>query len=178
MRLHAKTIHGKAITACFVALSLLSCAPAGEEAVSFDEDAVAREVKAAREALDAAMVAEDIDGYLVHFMEDAVWMPPNAEEFIGHAAARQKLGFLFQSADVEGTTQIEEEVVMGPEWVADRGQYHIMLYPKQGEGEPVGDVGSYLALWKKDADGKWKIAADIWNSDRGTTLPDKLAEQK
>lgn len=178
MRLHAMTIRGKALAACFVALSLFSCAPAGEQAAPFDEDAVAREVKAARKALDAAMAAEDIDGYLAHFLEDAVWMPPNSEEFIGHSLARRKLESLFQFADVEGTTQIEEQVVMGPDWVADRGEYHILLYPKDGEGEPVGDVGSYLALWKKDADGKWKIAADIWNSDRGTTLAAELTGQK
>ena len=123
------------------AFLLLACAPAGEQAAaSMDEDAVAREVKAARAELDAAMMAEDVDAYLAHFMEDAVWMPPNSEEFIGHAAARQKLQSLFASVDVEGDTTIEEEVVMGPKWVAERGEFHIMLYPKEGDAEPVANV--------------------------------------
>jgi ketosteroid isomerase-like protein len=29
----------------------------------------------------------------------------------------------------------------------------------------VADRGKYLAVWKKQADGSWKIEADMWNSD-------------
>ena len=110
--------------------------------------------------------------------QELSWMPPNSEEFIGHSAARQKLESLFASVDVEGDTKIEEQVVMGPNWVADRGEYHVMMYPKQGDAEPVGGVGSYLSLWTKDADGKWKIAADMWNNDRGGTLAEKAMGEK
>ena len=39
-----------------------------------------------------------------------------------------------------------------------------------GDAEPVHEVGSYLALWTKDTDGSWKIAVDMWNSDRSPAM--------
>jgi ketosteroid isomerase-like protein len=32
-------------------------------------------------------------------------------------------------------------------------------------GKPVNDRGKYVEVWEKQADGKWKCGADIWNSD-------------
>jgi ketosteroid isomerase-like protein len=33
------------------------------------------------------------------------------------------------------------------------------------EGIPATDKGKYLAVWKKQADGGWKVIEDIFNSD-------------
>ena len=32
-------------------------------------------------------------------------------------------------------------------------------------GKTVNDRGKYLEVWEKQADGTWKVVADIWNSD-------------
>ncbi len=32
-------------------------------------------------------------------------------------------------------------------------------------GRPVKDHGKYVEVFKKQADGTWKVVADIWNSD-------------
>ena len=69
--------------------------------MDFDEDELARAVKAKRADVDAAMRAEDLDAYLSYYMEDAVWLPPGAEEY-GKAAARQKLTSFFRSVNLEG----------------------------------------------------------------------------
>ena len=37
-----------------------------------------------------------------------------------------------------------------------------------GEGKPVDLTGKYVTVWKKDADGKWKIYRDIFNDDSPT----------
>ena len=80
--------------------------------------------------------------------------------------------------DVEGDSTIEEQMVMGPNWVGERGQFSIALSPKEGEGDSMHQVGSYLALWTKDTDGKWKIACDMWNSDRGTPWAELVGGKK
>ena len=41
-------------------------------------------------------------------------------------------------------------------------------------GKPVNDHGKYVEIFKKQADGTWKVVADIWNSD----LPASAAEKK
>jgi ketosteroid isomerase-like protein len=35
-----------------------------------------------------------------------------------------------------------------------------------GEGQPDVDyTGKYVVLWRKQTDGSWRVAADIWNPD-------------
>jgi len=41
-------------------------------------------------------------------------------------------------------------------------------------GKSLKDHGKYVEVWKKQADGTWKVVADIWNSD----LPVAAAEKK
>ena len=41
------------------------------------------------------------------------------------------------------------------------------------DGKPIPDKGKYVVVWKKDASGKWKVVADIFNSD----LPAAPAKQ-
>jgi len=36
-------------------------------------------------------------------------------------------------------------------------------------GKSVKDHGKYIEVWEKQADGKWKCGADIWNSDLPAT---------
>ena len=43
------------------------------------------------------------------------------------------------------------------------GTYVLTLHDPKGE--PVTDRGKYVTVWKKQADGSWKVAADIFNSD-------------
>ena len=52
------------------------------------------------------------------------------------------------------------------------GTYEVTV--NDASGKPVNDRGKYLEVWKKQADGKWKCGADIWNSD----LPVAPAEKK
>jgi ketosteroid isomerase-like protein len=43
------------------------------------------------------------------------------------------------------------------------GSYTLTM--KDAQGNPVTDHGKYTEVWKKQADGKWKTVADMWNSD-------------
>ncbi len=161
----------KIITLGVLGLFLVACGgPSSPSPMDIDEDELARAVKAVRADLDTAMRGGDVDAYLSHYMDDAVWLPPNAEEYIGTAVARQKLISFFRSVNLEGGSTVEEQAVMGPNWIGERGQFSVVLLPKQGDAEPVHEVGSYLALWTKDTDGEWKIAVDMWNSDRAPSL--------
>src|SRR5205823_2133575 len=43
------------------------------------------------------------------------------------------------------------------------GTYEFSI--NDASGKPFNDRGKYLEVWKKQADGNWKCAADMWNSD-------------
>ena len=40
-----------------------------------------------------------------------------------------------------------------------------MTFIPANSTEPVTDNGKYLDIWQKQADGSWKVKADIWNSN-------------
>ncbi len=48
------------------------------------------------------------------------------------------------------------------------GTYHMQL--PDGDGNTVEIDGKYLSLWKRQPDGSWKIAVDMFNSD-GPPVP-------
>ena len=52
------------------------------------------------------------------------------------------------------------------------GTYEMTM--NDANGKPVNEQGKYLEVWEKQADGKWKCGADIWNSD----LPVAPVEKK
>ena len=112
-----------------------------------------------------AVANGDVDGYLAAYADDAVWMPPATEEIMGKAAAKQIMQGVLDEITVEEQITMEEQVVLSPDWVLDRGTYALTRTPKAG-GEAEEAVGTFLTLWNRQEDGSWKIAYDIWNSDR------------
>ena len=48
------------------------------------------------------------------------------------------------------------------------GTYHMQL--PDGDGSVVEIDGKYLSVWKRQPDGRWKIAVDMFNSD-GPPVP-------
>ena len=123
------------------------------------------EVHAAADVRLHALESGDVEAYLSVYTEDAVWMPPaSAMEIVGKEAARQRIKQSFDAATLEPVIQSREQTVMSPDWIADRGQYSILVTPKGG-GDSRQEVGSFLTIWRRDAAGKWKIYFDIWNTN-------------
>lgn len=113
-----------------------------------------------------ALAAKNTDTYLGAYAEDAIWMPPNADSIIGKAAAKARLEGSLKDVTFSVSQKTEEQLVAGDECVIERGTFIATRTEKDGkETAPV--VGSYLSVWKKQADGQWKIVYDIWNNNRG-----------
>jgi ketosteroid isomerase-like protein len=110
-----------------------------------------------------AVGAHDLDGTVSYYSDDASVLAPNApiattKEAIraGWAAsASPGVDLSFQPTKVE--------VASSGDMAYDVGTYAVSM--KDAQGNPVTDHGKYVAVWKKQADGKWKAVADTWNSD-------------
>jgi len=46
----------------------------------------------------------------------------------------------------------------------ERVEYTASAWPAEG-GPPVQDVGKGVHVYRRQTDGSWKLAQDIWNSD-------------
>jgi uncharacterized protein (TIGR02246 family) len=148
----------------FMAPLAVCQAPAPEVGPLSEEDVAA--IKASPEAFAKTVLAGDWAAYAALFTEDAVFMPPNVPVVEGRVAIQAFL------EPFSSFTQAELTIVQidGRGNLAFvRGQYS-ETFMVEGTPEPIHDTGKYVEIWRKQPDGKWLIAVQIFNSD--LPLPD------
>jgi uncharacterized protein (TIGR02246 family) len=151
----------------FLSFSLISCKGTQEEAVQ-------------EEVMDLAQVRQSIEGANVKFGEavrmgdaaalaglytdDARLLPPNSEMIAGKDGIEAFWGGGLQMGIKDAVLTTVDVLGMG-DMVCEIGKYNLTIQP---EGQDAfEDSGKYLVIWKKAADGTWKLHVDIWN----TSLP-------
>lgn len=110
--------------------------------------------------------AKAVDSLVAGFYaEDAVVMPPNHPIVEG----RDKIRTFFRGLIDSGFSSISLETTT-VESVGNlaygRGRYTLSMSPPGGS--PVRDVGKYIVVYRRRADGSWRAAADIFNSDQAS----------
>ena len=95
---------------------------------------------------------------------DAVLMPPHSPAVLGEAIRPFFQEAFFDLFRVKVSLASDEIQILGDR-AFRRGTFTLTLTPKSG-GEDIGDQGKYLEIWERQTDGSWKIARDIWNSDK------------
>ena len=97
------------------------------------------------------------------YTENAVLMPPGEPAVTGRKAIELKLQTTFDRFTAVLNVTFDEIEISG-DWAFERGSYTLTLTPKV-EDEPIREVGKYLLILRRNSDGSWKLARDIWNSD-------------
>jgi ketosteroid isomerase-like protein len=112
----------------------------------------------------SAAERHDVERILSYWTEDAVVLPPGLPAVVGKAALRQY---------VEGSMQIpgfritweSKDVMLSPD-----GQLAYMfsrnaVTVNAPDGTPVTTEGRAVTIWRRESDGEWRCAVDIWNAD-------------
>jgi uncharacterized protein (TIGR02246 family) len=114
-----------------------------------------------------AAIAKDFATWASIFMEDAVISPPNQPAVKGRAAIRVWLEKLPPISDFK----LHNEKVEGREDLAYIiGTYTMTMEPPGAPG-PIKDSGKFVTVLRKQADGRWLGAVDIFNSDLPAAPP-------
>jgi uncharacterized protein (TIGR02246 family) len=96
------------------------------------------------------------------YTEDAKVLVPNVEAISG----RQGIQALFKSLMEMGVREVTLETV-DVEYLGDVayevGAYTLKIEPEGGQA--ATDKGKYVVIWKRQADGRWKLHVDIWNTN-------------
>jgi len=129
---------------------------------------LAAEEKAIRDAdvqWSKAASSRDLNTTLSYYSDDASVFPPNAPLANTKDSIKAAWSGLVGPPDV--TTSWEEtkiEVAKTGDMAWAMGTYKIDM-------KPAADKGKFVEVWKKQADGKWKCVADIFNSDLPPAAP-------
>lgn len=121
---------------------------------------VPEELKQAEQEWAALFNAKDAPGLAGRYTEDGMRLPPDATWVVGREAVQAHL----QGELDAGLTNIKLEPSEGGSegnlgWVV--GEF-MVDYPTEG-GETGTATGTYSVVYRKEADGVWRLAVDTWN---------------
>ena len=130
-----------------------------------DTQASMSAVKAADTQWAKAPAAHDVETTLSYYADVAYAMPPN-QEMASNKSSIRKIWTdrLAKGTDVTWTPGVADISSAG-DLVYLEGYYIDTTKPAKGKGAPSLERGKYLSVWKKQADGTWKVVANTWNSD-------------
>ncbi len=128
---------------------------------SVDKQAIEDSIRAMDQRWSDAAGRHDAQAFASFYADDAVLMPPNMEPAEGGDAIRNaSAGLLADSSTTISFAPDQVHVADAGDIAWERGKWQA----KGGDGD-VLDHGKFIVVWKKTADGSWKVAADIFNSD-------------
>ena len=119
-------------------------------------------------AADAAWVktaeSAQLDGFLSFYSDDAVALPDNGPLTTGKEPLRKLLAGFFTLPGFSLTWKAATvEAARSGEMGYSRGAY--VLTMNDANGNPMTQHGKFVEVWKKQSDGSWKCAVDIFNDD-------------
>ena len=109
-----------------------------------------------------AFGGRDVDRILSYWTDDAVVFPPGLPPLIGKAALREYVenslripGFKisWQSTDVKFSPDLKLAYMFSENSVTMNGP----------DDKPVTTKGRAVTIWRREPNGEWRCAVDIWN---------------
>lgn len=148
-------------------LALTACEPsqqdtAGEQmemAMALDRGQLQEAIEAINAQFTEAIQAGDAAAVAGFYSDDPTLLPPEAEMLRGLEAVRE----MWAAAFAEGGFTLNFNTVSvdgAGEFAYEIGTWSMPA----AEGAGAAEQGKYLVVWKRGADGSWKLHADIWNS--------------
>ena len=125
--------------------------------------ATTAEVEKATSAFHEALRTNDSATFLSFVADEVVMMPPGEAPVRGKEALRAWYTAFLSRYRTVSLTLGHREVLVGEAFAVELGSFEWGLAPAGG-GNPVVDRGNYMQVWKRQSDGQWRFAREIWNS--------------
>jgi uncharacterized protein (TIGR02246 family) len=154
------TVLSRAVVAGGIGLLLISLTAEGQTGKSLSEADLKKIDDLSQAAMKAAL-ARDFATWAALFLDDAVLNPPNEPAVKGRAAIRAWLEKFPPITEFK----LNHEKVEGREDLAYvLGTYTMTITPP-GAPAPVKDSGKFVTVVRKQRDGRWLGAVDMFSSD-------------
>ena len=111
-----------------------------------------------------ASEGRDVDRILSFWTDDAIVLPPGLPAVIGKAALRQ---YVESSLRIPGfrITWSSTDVALSPDaqlaYFVSRNE----ITMNSQDGIPVTTHGRAITIWRRESDGQWRCAVDMWNEE-------------
>ena len=112
-----------------------------------------------------ASLSHDINLILNVFTDDAILMPPNDTTVFGKDEIRSWWEDYFSFFRITSVKETERQMTVVGNQAFDRQSFSVTIVPKERGARILDDIRS-LIVWRREADGTWRIAQQIWNSTK------------
>lgn len=151
---------------------VVACLVLPAEARAQDETAAVRqEIERINAALVRWYEAGQVDSVAAYMAEDVWQLPPMMEPTVGRAALHSFWTEMTSAGQWSFTLETQDVVVSGP-LAAERGTFVVRYtpgaQPPEGLAQPFEDRGNYVVVWRREADGAWRI---LWDAPVSSAPP-------
>jgi ketosteroid isomerase-like protein len=101
-------------------------------------------------------------GYMSYYAENAVEVPNGGPLIQGKVEIAKGMGFLDDNNNQLLWTPVGADISSSGDLGYTYGTFE--FHSKDKDGKPVVDHGKYTSIWKKQADGNWKVVLDMGNA--------------
>ena len=106
--------------------------------------------------------AHKLDATVAFYSDDAVMLAPNEPIRTTKQAIRKSWTPFCDPTTKIAWKATKVEIAKAKDVAYMYGFYNLTV---QENGKAISDKGKFLEIWKKQRDGKWKCAVDMFNSD-------------
>ncbi len=149
--------------ACSPASNERPAASANASRAASDESDARRQIQAAATGIWQGVARADAAAILDRYADDALILGSGAPMVQGKPAVTAFLQGLFDGntlSDVHGDVM---NIMIGGDLAVETGTYAMTITPKNGNA--IADRGKYIHVWKKSAEGSWKVVRYVPTSD-------------
>jgi uncharacterized protein (TIGR02246 family) len=100
----------------------------------------------------------DVETVLDLMAPDVIFLVPGQPAMQGRDAFEKTLRSVLATHAIESSSQIEEVVVAG-DFAYSRTRLSVTITSRHGN-LPMQRTGATLSIWRKHADGKWRLSRD------------------
>ena len=108
-----------------------------------------------------------------HYDAEALAMPPGQPAARGTAEIQKMFTDMFAAITISDFSLNIDDLVVKEDMAIETGTMTMTMQPKQPGAPVMTDKSKYVVVWKKQADGSWKLWRDIFNSDTPAPEPGK-----
>ena len=138
--------------------------PGAASTAAFDSAQAVASLRAADSALTAAVEAKDPARTASFYALDATMLPVAEPTIMGRAGIEQEWAKVFGIPGFRNVARITHlEVARGGSLGYTQGTYETEMV--ETNGSPAVERGKWVTIWRRDANGGWSIAVDIFNTD-------------
>lgn len=153
--------------ACACLMALVSCGQADTAASSGSPGAPDVSVLAATTAAFRQTLRDnDLPRFMSYVDQSAVIAPPGEPVLRGKDKIEKWYKDFLSDYRTASLQLSNKENFVGAQWAVEFGHFDWRLQPTNGSAT-VLDHGTYMQVWKRQADGSWRFAREVWNSSPG-----------